>query len=154
MSDAPLKLLAFDAEDLKVLSVHLQDAELKVGDLVFLPRERRFAFAADRFDWEASATEKTNRRRRTAVHFEGVTSVRSRGLDLENKEAPLTLLALAFDPGEAPAGSVHMLFLNGGCVKLDVECVEAAFKDLGPTWTCTCCPSHPEVENQSQSEVA
>jgi hypothetical protein len=146
MSDAPLKLLAFDAEDLEVFSVHLQDAELKASDLVYLPRERRFAFAADRFDWEASATEKTNRRRRTAVHFEGVTSVRSKGVALDNKDAPLTLLALAFEPGEAPGGAVHLLFLDGGMVKLDVECLEAQFKDLGPKWSCSCCPTHPEAE--------
>jgi hypothetical protein len=146
MSDAPLKLLAFDAEDLEVLSVHLQDAEMKVSDLVFLPRERRFAFAVDRFDWEASATEKTNRRRRTAVHFEGVTNVRSKGVALDNKDAPLRLLALAFEPGEAPGGAVHLLFLDGACVKLDVECLEAQFKDLGPKWSCSCCPTHPEAE--------
>jgi hypothetical protein len=150
MSDAPLKLLAFDDEDLKVLSVHLQDAELKVADIVYLPRERRFAFAADRFDWEASALEKTNRRRRTAVHFEGVTKVCSRGIDKDNGEAQLVLLGLSFQPGEAPGGAVHLMFLDGSCIKLDVECLEAAFKDLGPTWTCTCCPSHPEVESENQ----
>jgi hypothetical protein len=154
LDDAPLKLLAFDAEDLKVLSVHLQDAELTAGDLVYLPRERRFAFAADRFDWEASVSGKGTRRRRTAVHFEGVTAVRSRGVDTAKKEQALTLLALAFEPGEAPGGAVHLLFLDGGCVKLEVECLEAAFKDLGPTWTCSCCPSHPEADEPAKVEVA
>ena len=147
MPDSPLKLLAFDSEDLAVLSVHLQDAELQVADLVYLPRERRFAFAADRFDWETAATAKENRRRRTAVHFEGVTAVRSRGVPVDDKEKRINLLALSFEPGEAPSGSVHLHFEGGGCVKLDVECLEAAFKDLGPTWTCSCCPTHPEAED-------
>jgi hypothetical protein len=146
MSDAPLKLLAYDAEDLAILSVHLQDAELKVSDLVYLPREHRFALAADRFDWEASALEKKNRRRRTALHFEGVTNVRCKGIPQDDKSAPLTLLALAFEPGETPAGAVNLLFMDGAAIRLEVECLEAAFKDLGPTWTCSCCPSHPESE--------
>jgi hypothetical protein len=147
MSDDPLKLLAFDAEDLAVLSVHLQDAELKVADMVFLPREGRFAFAADRFDWETSATAHQNRRRRTAVHFERVTAVRSKGVPVDDKGASLQLLAVAFEPGEAPSGAVHLHFIGGACVKLDVECLEAAFKDLGPTWTCSSCPTHPEAED-------
>jgi len=150
MTDAPLKLLARDAEDLSVLSVHLQDAELKVADLVFLPRERRFAFAVDRFDWERRTLENKNCRRRTAVHFEGVTKVSSKGVPIDNKEAQLNLLALAFEAGEAPGGAVHMLIEGGASIKLEVECLEAAMKDLGPTWDCTCCPSHPEAEAETE----
>ena len=33
-----LKLIALDEEDLKIVSAHVQDAVLKVGDLEFLPR--------------------------------------------------------------------------------------------------------------------
>ena len=46
-----LKLIAFDAEDLSVLSAHLQDAVLKVGDMTFRPGEKRFAAILRRFDW-------------------------------------------------------------------------------------------------------
>ena len=38
-----LKLIALDADDLKVMSAHLQDAVLKIADMAFVPRERRFA---------------------------------------------------------------------------------------------------------------
>ncbi len=150
MSDAPLRLMARDAEDLSVLSVHLQDAELKVSDVVYLPRERRFAFAVDRFDWERRTLENKNCRRRTAVHFDDVIKVSSKGVSLEDKETTLNLLALAFEPGEAPGGSVHLLIEGGASIRLDVECLEAALKDLGPTWECTCCPSHPEAEAETE----
>jgi hypothetical protein len=138
--------MARDADDLSVLSVHLQDAELKVSDIVYLPRERRFAFAVDRFDWERRTLENKNCRRRTAVHFDDVTKVASKGVPVDDKSAVLNLLALAFEPGEAPGGHVLLLLEGGGSIKLDVECLEAALKDLGPTWDCTCCPSHPEAE--------
>jgi hypothetical protein len=149
MSDSPLRLLARDAEDLSVLSVHLQDAELKVADLVFLPRERRFAFAVDRFDWARRTLENKNCRRRAAVHFEDVTKVSSKGVPVDDKDAKLNLLALAFEPGEAPAGAVHLLLEGGASIKLEVECLEAAMKDLGPTWDCTC-PRHTEAEAETE----
>ena len=50
----PLKLIALDADDLAIVSAHLQDSVLKVADLVYLPREQRFALAARRFDWEGA----------------------------------------------------------------------------------------------------
>jgi hypothetical protein len=151
MSDAPLRLLARDAEDLSVLSVHLQDAELRIADLVYLPREHRFAFAADRFDWERRTLENKNCRRRAAVHFEGVTKVSSIGIPLNDKAARLNLLAMAFEPGEAPGGAVDLLIEGGGVIRLEVECLEAAMKDLGPSWDCTCCPEHPEIESEAAS---
>jgi hypothetical protein len=143
MSQQPLKLLALDSEDLAIVSAHLQDAQLSVGDLVFLPREKRFAFAADRFDWEGAATERACRRRRTAVHFESVTGVRSRGIDVNERERQLSLLAVAFEQGDAPAGKVMLHFDGGACVCLDVECLEAALKDLGPCWEVAGQPAHP-----------
>jgi hypothetical protein len=147
MTTEPLKLIALDAEDLAVVSAHLQDAALTIGDLVYLPREHRFAFAADRFDWEASATEHCQRRRRTAVHFDGVKGVRSRGIPLDKRDIRLNLLAIAFQPKDAPGGAVMLHFSGGACVCLDVECLEAALKDLGPCWEIAGQAAHPPLED-------
>jgi hypothetical protein len=27
-------------------------------------------------------------------------------------------------------------------LRIEVECLEAELVDLGPTWTCTACPTH------------
>ena len=35
----PLKLIALDAEDLAVVSAHLQDAVVRKGDIAWLPAE-------------------------------------------------------------------------------------------------------------------
>ena len=48
-----LRLVAFDPEDLAVISAHLQDSLLRVGDIAYLPKERRFAIQVRRYDWEA-----------------------------------------------------------------------------------------------------
>ena len=47
-----LKLLALDEEDLIVVSSHLQDAVMRVGDMAYLPSQQRFAAIVNRFDWE------------------------------------------------------------------------------------------------------
>ncbi|GLK75473.1 hypothetical protein GCM10008171_07270 [Methylopila jiangsuensis] len=127
-SDAPLKLIALDAEDLAVLSAHLQDTALKVRDLVYLPREKRFAFVGDRLDRLGAEPA----RRRAAAHFDRVTAVRARGVDRSAPDAELTLLVIAFLPADGPSGAIELHFEGGACLRLEVECVEAQAADLGP----------------------
>ena len=37
----PLKLIALDQDDIEIVSTHLQDAVVKVSDVIWLPREKR-----------------------------------------------------------------------------------------------------------------
>ena len=136
----PLRLLAFDKEDLAVISTHLQDAEVKPSDVVFLPREMRFALVLDRFDW-CSAQAGTLKRRRTGLHFERVLHVRRSRFE-PTGDTPCTLLSVSFATGDAPAGSVTLLFSDGAAIRLEVECLEAAMKDLGPEWKAATAPAH------------
>src|SRR5215470_13426511 len=134
-----LKLIALDAEDLAIISAHLQDAVMKVGDLAFLPREKRFAAIANRFDWldaieGEAAREKRYARRRAALRFERVLGAQVQGLDLKTKGTVAELLAIEFEAGEAPAGRVVLKFADGAAIRLNVECIEAELRDLGPAW--------------------
>ena len=73
-----LRLIALDAEDLAVLAAHLQDAILRVGDMIYLPDEQRFVLALNRFDW-LSATTGAPQRAQTGLHFEKVLKVAIHG---------------------------------------------------------------------------
>jgi hypothetical protein len=142
-----LRLAAVDDEDLAVLSAHVQDAVLKVGDLIYLPSEKRFALAMNRFSWEkANAVTGRKRdgfeRRRTALTFDRVTAVRATGVDRGRPETVLELLALSFAVTDAPSGVVTLVFAGGGAVELSVEVIEARLADLGPAWGTTSKPSH------------
>ena len=142
-----LKLIAFDADDLKVISAHLQDAVFRVGDLAFLPRERRFAAVGNRFDWSdalAAAQPADYVRRRAALRFERVLRAKVQGIDLDAKDKVVALLAIAFEAGEAPEGSMTLHFADGGAIRLEVECIEAELTDLGPVWRASTKPQHPE----------
>lgn len=135
-----LRLIALDEEDLAVLSAHLQDAVVRVGDLAYLPQERRFALVARRFDWEAAPD--VPRRRLTGLHFERVLSARSRGIDRTKPDAVLNLLAITFEETSAPSGSATLLFSEGGAIQLELECIESQMKDLGPVWQAEARPAH------------
>jgi len=140
----PLKLVALDADDLAVVSAHLQDSVLKVADIVWLPAEKRFALAARRFDWEGVARGH-RRRRLTALHFDRVLAVRSTKIDKRTPDQVLSLLALGFTArGEGPDGEVTLHFSDGAAIRLTVECVEAQMKDLGPVWEALATPGHPD----------
>jgi hypothetical protein len=139
-----LKLVAFDLEDLAVLSAHLQDAVAKVGDIAYLPKEKRFAMVLNRFDWTGSERD-SPARRRTGVHFERVLAAQTRGIDLAAQNAVVNLLAVEFEEKEAPSGIVTLLFSGEAAIKLEVECLEAAFSDLGPQWPAQKRPRHHEA---------
>ena len=141
-----LKLAALDAEDLAVVSAHLQDAILKAGDLAYLASSHRFVLVARRFDWSAEEGE-APRRRLTGVHFERVLAVRSRGLTPgAESDAGLELLAVTFEPGDAPSGTATLVFAGGAAIQLDLECIEVRMKDLGPVWEAEGRPDHAATE--------
>jgi hypothetical protein len=139
-----LKLVALDSEDLAVVSAHLQDAIAKVGDIAYLPREKRFAMVLNRFDWTGSEGNSPVRRR-AGIHFERVLAARTRGIDLAARDAIVNLLAVEFEEKESPSGIVTLLFSGDAAIKLEVECLEAALSDLGPQWPARKRPRHHEA---------
>lgn len=138
-----LKLMAIDAEDLEVISAHVQDAVLKVEDMGFAKSDRRFALVLNRFAWEASDGAKgKGQRRRSGLHFNFVQSAEISGIDTNAREGVLELLALTFTASDAPAGEVLLSFAGGGTVRLQVECLEARLSDLGAAWSAKGRPAH------------
>ena len=145
--DTLLKLAAFDADDLTVISAHLQDAVLTVGDIEFLQRQQKLVMIVKRFDWQSAEERRPAYRRRLAgVQFARVQSVRCRNIQQESKNGVLMLLAVGFEPGKSPAGTIVLTFAGGGIMRLEVECIEAIVEDLGPEWETTRKPVHDEGE--------
>ena len=49
-----VKFVALDRDDLEVVSTHLQDALVKVADVIWRPQEKRLVVGLSRFDWLAA----------------------------------------------------------------------------------------------------
>src|SRR5664279_341148 len=102
-----LKFVVLDEEDLEVVSTHLQDAVVKVSDVLWRPRESRLVIALNRFDWESAQAQKPEyRRRRSALRFERVLSCKARDMNPASADSVLNLLAVEFAETDGPAGVV------------------------------------------------
>jgi len=140
-----LKLVALDQDDLAVVSTHLQDAVVCVGDVVWRPAENRLVIVLARFDWEGALNDSPQfQRRHTALRFERVHSFKCRNVNCSDKQAVLNLLAVEFAESDPPGGIVTLTFSGGAALRLEVECLECELVDLGPVWTTTCCPKHAD----------
>jgi hypothetical protein len=127
-----LRLVALDADDLSVISAHVQDARVQASDIVWRQDEKRLVVGMNRLDWEQTLSGGTAPRRLlAALRFDRVLACKSRNIDLEALDAVLELVGIEFHPGEAPAGSALLLFNHGGALRLDVECLECELTDLG-----------------------
>ena len=139
-----LKLSAHDEEDLEVISAHLQDAVLRVGDLAYLPKQRRFAGVMNRFQWEAAAKGKRSPklRSRTGLHFDLVGNATQQNIKQDNPDGVLSLLAIQFEAGNPPSGVIRLMFSGGGEIRLDVEAIEVHMRDLGLVREAAHIPHH------------
>jgi len=141
----PVKFVALDRDDLAVVSTHLQDALVKVADVIWRPQENRVVVGLSRFDWLAAESERPELRRcHSALRFERVRGCKCRNLDPAVRDAMLNLLAVEFSEDDAPGGIVTLIFSGGGELRLEVECLEAELADLGPSWATDTRPIHAD----------
>ncbi len=132
--EAPLRLVAQDAEDLKVIAALVQDAVLPMTELKYDARQRRFAALLNRFRWEdrveAERVGRAYERVRSVLVVEDVRKVQSFGFDRAEKDLVLSLLSISFEPGEDGTGRVTLTLAGDGAVALDVEALEVRLDDV------------------------
>jgi hypothetical protein len=153
-----LRLTALDAEDLQVISAQMQDAALLVGDITYLPGQKKLALVANRFCWESAGLGSDHeghfRRCRCGLQFNRVFSVKYANVRRDNPDGVLSLLAIQFHPDEDPPGGIiELTFSGGGALRAEVECIEAALDDLGVSWETPRKPAHLAGETDLDSET-
>jgi Protein of unknown function (DUF2948) len=127
-----LKLIALDAEDLAVISAHVQDARVQTSDIIWRQGEKRLVIGMNRLDWEQTLAGETSPRRLiAALRFDRVLACKSRNIDLAAPDNVLELIGIEFHSAEAPGGSAVLIFSRGEALRLDVECLECELSDLG-----------------------
>ena len=143
-----LKLRAEDTEDLEVVSAVLQDALLPIGEMIFLPEERRFVLVANRFCWECAARGETPggseggfARILTGVTFDAVSGVKVRGFSPNDRDRILEVLAIVPEPG-----AILIDFSGDESVRLEVDRILCHLEDIGEPWPTPWRPNHPLVE--------
>ena len=92
-----LKLIALDADDLAVISTHVQDARVQISDIIWRQGEKRLVIGMNRLDWEQTLAGQTEPRRLiAALRFDRVLACKSRNIDIEAPGGPLDLVGIEF----------------------------------------------------------
>lgn len=132
--EAPLRLVAQDVEDLKVISSLIQDAVLPVTELKYDARQRRFALLLNRFRWEdrqeAERMGRAYERVRSVLVVDDVRKVQSMGFERGDKDLVLSVLSMTFEPGEDGTGRLTLVLAGDGAVALDVEALDVRLDDV------------------------
>ena len=137
---APLRLLAQDPDELAIISAAMQDAVAKVGDVTFEPKARRLTIAFNRYCWEADGKERV----RSALHLGGVMKLEARKIRRGARDAVLEVLAVTFEPGAAPGGTITISCAGGGDLRATVECIDAVLADMSEPWPTPRAPAHAD----------
>lgn len=139
-----LRLMAVDAEDLKIISAACQDGVCKPADLVYEARKRRFSIEFNRFRWEQDAAGK-EQRVRSALSLEDVTGVKARGLPPKSADLVLSLMSVEWQDGEeAPSGEFRLIFAGDGELVVSADCLDATLVDVSQPWPTKNRPAHKE----------
>ena len=123
----------------------MQDAVLKVGDMVYLAEAQDFRLRGQPLCLGCFAGKNARRRsglaastifwRRRRLHPQPV-----------NANTILSLLSMDFVAKDELAGTLTLHFSGGHAVAFDVEDVDVQLDDLGPAWGTELEPSHGASE--------
>lgn len=127
-----LRLIGHEAEDIPVISALMQDAAVRVDDIAFDAKSRRFVLVANRFCWEKREALRT----RTALRVECVARAQRRSWPAQG-DAVLALLAI-----RAENDGLTLDFAGGASVRLETECVDIVLEDLSGPWDAKAVPRH------------
>jgi len=129
--ERPLHLGAMDQDDLQVIASLTQDAVFPITEMTWRAKERRFALLLNRFRWEDTGRNRHGAERVQALLvFDSVLNVASQGIDRSDADMILSLLSIAFEPGEDGAGHVVLTLAGDGGIRLAVEALDVTLKDV------------------------
>ena len=132
--ERPLRLLAQDSEDLKVISTLVQDAVLTGADIAWSARQRRLGLLLNRFRWEdrdaAGGIGRPPERVRSLLEIGDALRVRTQDLPRGDGDTVLSLLALSFEAGPDGTGQVMLAFAGDAMLAVEVECLDIRLTDV------------------------
>ena len=139
----PLRLLAEDVDDLKVISASVQDAVLKAENLKYDRKQRRFTLEINRFQWEDASKRGPKTRVRSLLAFDGVLNVKTRAVTKADPDMVMSILSVNFEAAsEPPGGRVSVLFSGDGELALEVEALDVTLLDSEYEWATRHTPNH------------
>ncbi len=138
-----LKLLAEDIQDLHVFSAYLQDSVIVVNDIKFLLKTKKLICVFNRFMWEDAEKGifRGNKRIRSALVFDNVLIVKSKGINPKKKTKILEFLAIKTEI-KNNYFDIRLIFSGDSVLSVKAEEIESSLEDFGKTWQTNYKPKH------------
>jgi len=139
-----LKLIANSEDDLRVISAHLQDSIVSPLDVASLKKNRILLIQLNRFMWEdvEKGVFRKNKRIRTVLKFDNVTSVSSKNISQKNNKRFLDFLAIESNEMPDKSYEIDLIFSGDSILKIKTEVIEATLDDQGSPWNSKAKPKH------------
>ena len=130
----PLRLVAMDDDDLKVLSALCQDAVFPASEMQWQRGKARFGILLNRFRWEdvpfAQKGGRKPERVQSVLAVENVERVASQGVTPGDADTILSILSVTFEEDAAGGGAVLLTLAGDGAIRLQVTELEVALRDV------------------------
>ena len=119
------KIIAHSAQDLKVISALCSESKVKLSDIKFLKKNKRFLISLIRFDREVKKKEKIT----SIIKFDFIDSSKSRNIDQSNQDLTLELLAIDIFKHNYNY-EITLLFRDNAFITLTSEIIDCSLEDL------------------------
>ena len=136
-----INLAAQNEEDLVIFSTLCQDSIIKISNIKWAKKSKRFYILLTRLCWELHQFSKKKdtflKRVNSILIFDNALSVKSKGI-LQSKPNMITSL-LTFDYKFLcfEKQSIDLIFYGDAQIAIDVECIEALLKDVSDPFEST-----------------
>ena len=139
-----LKLLAISDKDLRVIAAHLQDSIVSPKDIVNLKKNRILLIQLNRFMWEdvEKGIFRKNKRIRTVLKFDNVTSVLSKNISINDSKSFLDFLTIESSLLSDKSYEIKLIFSGNSVIKIKTEVIDVTLDDQGSPWESKTAPTH------------
>ena len=129
-----LSLVAQNEEDLVVISTLCQDSIIKVANIKWAKKSKRFYLLINRFCWELNDLSKKKSsnmlRINSLMSFNSVLSVKSAGIQQNNNSDITSLLTINYNFFNFEKQAIDLIFSGNSQISLNIECIDVFLKDI------------------------
>ena len=136
-ADSPLKLMAVDVEDLKVIATLVQDSVIPVSEISWRSKQNRFALLINRARWEDQVEVSSIERVQSVLVFDDISKVSTLGIDQNISENILSLLTITWEVSSDTTGVFQLVFSGNNIISLNAECINILLQDVTRPYQAT-----------------
>ena len=129
-----LSLIAQNEEDLVVISTLCQDSIIKIANIKWAKKSKRFYLLINRFCWELNDLSKKKSsnmlRINSLISLNSVLSVKSAGIQQNNNSDITSLLTINYNFFNFEKQAIDLIFSGNSQISLNIECIDVFLKDI------------------------